>query len=64
MQSLQAPLAIVDLETTGGQPGWDRVTEIAVIEVDGFEVSGEWILARHLARKGVRTLRLAGCTAS
>jgi len=42
MQSLQAPLAIVDLETTGGQPGWDRVTEIAVIEVDGFEVSGEW----------------------
>jgi DNA polymerase III subunit epsilon len=42
MQSLQAPLAIVDLETTGGQPGWDRVTEIGVIEVDGFEVSGEW----------------------
>jgi DNA polymerase-3 subunit epsilon len=42
MQSLQAPLAIVDLETTGGQPGWDRVTEIAVIEVDGFEVSSEW----------------------
>jgi DNA polymerase-3 subunit epsilon len=42
LQSLKAPLAIVDLETTGGQPGWDRVTEIAVIEVDGFEVSGEW----------------------
>src|SRR5687767_13568311 len=42
MQSLGAPLAIVDLETTGGQPGWDRVTEIGVIEVDGFEVSGEW----------------------
>ncbi|HEX6265851.1 MAG TPA: exonuclease domain-containing protein [Burkholderiales bacterium] len=42
MQSLAAPLAIVDLETTGGQPGWDRVTEIGVIEVDGFEVSGEW----------------------
>jgi DNA polymerase-3 subunit epsilon len=42
MQSLHAPLAIVDLETTGGQPGWDRVTEIGVIEVDGFEVSGEW----------------------
>jgi DNA polymerase-3 subunit epsilon len=42
MQSLHAPLAIVDLETTGGQPGWDRVTEIGVIEVDGFEVTGEW----------------------
>jgi DNA polymerase-3 subunit epsilon len=42
VRSLQAPLAIVDLETTGGQPGWDRVTEIAVIELDGFEVSGEW----------------------
>jgi len=40
--SLAAPLAIVDLETTGGQPGWDRITEIGVIEVDGFEVSGEW----------------------
>src|SRR5688572_32233276 len=42
MQTLGAPLAIVDLETTGGQPGWDRVTEIGVIEVDDFEVSGEW----------------------
>jgi DNA polymerase-3 subunit epsilon len=42
MQSLGGPLAIVDLETTGGQPGWDRITEIGVIEVDGFEVTGEW----------------------
>jgi DNA polymerase-3 subunit epsilon len=42
MQSLHAPLAIVDLETTGGQPGFDRITEIGVIEVDGFEVTGEW----------------------
>lgn len=42
MLSLHAPLAIVDLETTGGQAGYDRVTEIAVIEVDGFEVSAEW----------------------
>jgi DNA polymerase-3 subunit epsilon len=39
---LQSPLAVVDLETTGGQPGYDRITEIAVIEVDGFEVSSEW----------------------
>ena len=39
---LEAPLAIVDLETTGGSPGWDRVTEIAVLEVDAFEVTSEW----------------------
>jgi len=39
---MQSPLAVVDLETTGGQPAWDRVTEIGVIEVDGFEVSSEW----------------------
>src|SRR5258706_15929140 len=39
---LEAPLAIVDLETTGGSPGWDRITEIAVLEIDGFEVSAEW----------------------
>src|SRR5439155_6565394 len=42
MRSLSSPLAIVDLETTGGQPAWDRITEIGVIEVDGFEVSSEW----------------------
>jgi len=43
---LDAPLAIVDLETTGAHPAWDRVTEIAVIEVDGGlgegEVVSEW----------------------
>jgi len=37
-----ARLAIVDLETTGAQPAWDRVTEIGVIEIDGFAVSSEW----------------------
>jgi DNA polymerase-3 subunit epsilon len=42
MQLLEAPLAIVDLETTGAHPAHDRVTEIAVIEVDAGEVSGEW----------------------
>jgi DNA polymerase-3 subunit epsilon len=42
MQLLDAPLAIVDLETTGAHPLHDRVTEIAVIEVDGGEVAGEW----------------------
>jgi len=42
LQLLDAPLAIVDLETTGAHPAHDRVTEIAVIEVDGGEVAGEW----------------------
>jgi DNA polymerase-3 subunit epsilon len=37
-----APLAIVDLETTGAHPAWDRVTEIAVVEVARGEVLGEW----------------------
>jgi DNA polymerase-3 subunit epsilon len=39
---LEAPLAIVDLETTGGRPGEDRITEIAVLEVEGFEVARAW----------------------
>lgn len=39
---LDAPLAIVDLETTGAHPVHDRITEIAVIEVDGGEVRAEW----------------------
>jgi DNA polymerase-3 subunit epsilon len=37
-----APLAIVDLETTGAHPAWDRVTEIAVVEVHEGEVVSEW----------------------
>jgi len=37
-----APLAIVDLETTGTHPARDRVTEIAVLEVNGFELAAEW----------------------
>jgi DNA polymerase-3 subunit epsilon len=36
------PLAIVDLETTGTRPAADRVTEIGVLEVEGFEVVSEW----------------------
>ena len=39
---LEAPLAVVDLETTGGDPVRHRVTEVAVIEVDGFEARTEW----------------------
>ena len=37
-----APLAIVDVETTGAHPAWDRVTEIAVVEVLAGEVLSEW----------------------
>ncbi|HVP08691.1 MAG TPA: exonuclease domain-containing protein [Burkholderiales bacterium] len=39
---LDAPLAIVDLETTGAHPAWNRVTEIAVVEAQAGEVAGEW----------------------
>jgi len=42
MRLLDAPLAIVDLETTGADPAADRVTEIALLEVDGFAVRSEW----------------------
>ena len=39
---LDAPLAIVDVETTGAHPAWDRVTEIAVVEVSDGDVVAEW----------------------
>jgi DNA polymerase-3 subunit epsilon len=39
---LDAPLAIVDVETTGAHPAWDRVTEVAVLEAAGGEVASEW----------------------
>jgi DNA polymerase-3 subunit epsilon len=42
MRLLDAPLAIVDLETTGAHPAHDRVTEIAVIEAEDGAVTGEW----------------------
>ena len=37
-----APLAIVDVETTGARPAWDRVTEVAVVEVQDGDVVSEW----------------------
>jgi len=46
-----APLAIVDVETTGARPAWDRVTEIAVVEVRGGEVASEW---STLVNPGIR----------
>ena len=42
MELLEAPLAIVDLETTGTRAASDRITEIGVIEVERFEVACEW----------------------
>jgi DNA polymerase-3 subunit epsilon len=42
MELLEAPLAIVDLETTGTRAARDRITEIGVIEVERFEVVSEW----------------------
>jgi DNA polymerase-3 subunit epsilon len=41
-QALEAPLAIVDVETTGADPASDRVTEIAVLETNGFALTGQW----------------------
>src|SRR2546421_1300330 len=42
MNLVEAPLAIVDLETTGTRPAADRVTEIAVLEIERFAVVSEW----------------------
>jgi DNA polymerase III subunit epsilon len=42
MNWLAAPLAIVDLETTGTRAAHDRITEIGVVEVERFAVAGEW----------------------
>lgn len=42
MELLEAPLAIVDLETTGTRAARDRITEIGVIEVERFQVVSEW----------------------
>jgi DNA polymerase-3 subunit epsilon len=39
---LDSPLAIVDLETTGAHPAFDRVTEIAVLEAAGGAITSEW----------------------
>ncbi len=37
-----APVAIVDVETTGGQAGWHRVTDVAIVAMRGGEVESEW----------------------
>ena len=40
--SMQGPLAIVDVETTGSDPAVDRVTEIAVLQVEGAALTSQW----------------------
>jgi DNA polymerase-3 subunit epsilon len=42
MNLVEAPLAIVDLETTGTRPATDRITEVGVLEIDRFQVASEW----------------------
>ena len=42
MNPLLGRLAIVDVETTGSDPATDRVTEVGVLEVEGFEVTSQW----------------------
>jgi DNA polymerase-3 subunit epsilon len=39
---MHAPLAIVDVETTGSDPATDRVTEIAVLQAEGAALTGQW----------------------
>jgi DNA polymerase-3 subunit epsilon len=48
---LDTPLAFVDIETTGGQPGLHRVIDIAVIGMTGDRVDFEW---QTLVNPGVR----------
>ena len=36
------PVAFVDVETTGGQPAWHRVTEVAVVGMSRGEIEWEW----------------------
>jgi DNA polymerase III subunit epsilon len=39
---LKEPLAIVDLETTGMSALSERITEVAIIQLDDGKVTGEW----------------------
>ncbi|MGH7564247.1 MAG: 3'-5' exonuclease, partial [Gemmatimonadota bacterium] len=38
----KAPLVVVDVETTGGRPPGDRITEIAAVRLQGGRVEAEW----------------------
>ena len=41
---------VVDLETTGGNPDWNRITEIGAVRVRDGEVVGEWSSLIHPGR--------------
>lgn len=43
--------AIVDIETTGGQPKIDRITEIAILIFDGEKITGEFSTLINPERK-------------
>jgi DNA polymerase-3 subunit epsilon len=40
--ALGAPLACLDLETTGGYPAYDRITEVGVVRIDAEGAIEEW----------------------
>lgn len=42
MPAFDAPVAFVDVETTGGHPAWHRVTEVAIVGMREGEVEWEW----------------------
>ncbi len=42
MSAFDAPVAFVDVETTGGHPAWHRVTEVAIVGMRAGEVEWEW----------------------
>lgn len=48
----EVPFAIVDVETTGLRPGWDRVTEVAVIHMRGANVAGASLAFDSLVHPG------------
>jgi DNA polymerase-3 subunit epsilon len=41
---------VVDIETTGGNPDWNRITEIGAVRVRDGEVVGEWSSLIHPGR--------------
>lgn len=38
----EVPLVVVDVETTGGRPPGDRITEIGAVRLHGGRIEGEW----------------------
>jgi hypothetical protein len=50
-QLSDAPVAFVDVETTGGHPGWHRVTEVGIVTARGGVFEEAWSV---LVNPGVR----------